>query len=188
MERIRENRQKEKKWRNPLIYGPRASAGSATRQDPHHSSAYMSIRSDIGQYGAENLAGHRVPSTSADSEDCVRHQSSIPQVGQAEQASRSSISSDDSPHSYSTVRKATTPRTGSRTPVSASGSPAEPKRTGILQDISGNSAAHSRQASNATQCSNRSSNGNPFQWDQLFSKPSALKSNPNARKDHRIQN
>lgn len=71
--------------------------------------------------------------------------------------------------------------------VSADGSPTERKRTGVLQDISGNASMTSRQSS--MQHSPTSSEGNPFQWDPVtLQKPSALKGSPNARKGHRRNN
>ncbi|TKA65895.1 hypothetical protein B0A55_12045 [Friedmanniomyces simplex] len=94
-----------------------------------------------------------------------------------------------------------TPRKPNRTSsVSAAGSPAERCKTSILREISGNSNAGngnlqltpSRQASDSTvqtTWSGRSSNGNPFQWDQQLplTKPSALKGGPTSKGSRRGQ-
>ena len=166
----------KKQWQNPLA------------ADREGSKSHASIRSNTACYSNDSLTKRRLSSISTASSDSNRRRTSIAQIGQADQISISRVSSDNSLNSYSSVRKITTPRKATRTSVSANGSPAERRKTGVLRDISGNSIAPSRQPSNATQGSGRSSNGNPFQWDQPLQKPSALKGSPNARKGHRRQN
>ena len=178
----------KKQWQNPLITGPRPRAAPSTTRDADGLISQVSIRSDIARYSVESQASHRLSSVSTASSERNHNRLSIPQIGTADRVSISRASSNHSFHSISGVQKITTPRKPARkTSVSAFGSPAERKKTSILRDISGNSLP-SRQPSNATQDSSRSSNGNPFQWDQPLPKPSALKGSPNARKGHRRQN
>lgn len=127
----------------------------------------------------------------------------IPQIAIADKVSISRVSSYNSLSSttasahrspHGGVQKISTPHRKCRPPsVSATGSPAERSKTSVLRDISGNGAVTpSRQPSNSTQNSGRSSNGNPFQWDQSLPlmKPSALKGSPNSKgsKGHKRQN
>lgn len=104
-------------------------------------------------------------------------------------------------------RSMSTPRRYSKSRVNTFGSPTERKSRLqaprlALQDVSGNQTCPTRQDSQNSQSSSRSSNGNPFQWDpapllsardpspgaSASGKPSALKGSPNARKGHRRQN
>ena len=172
-----------KQWQKPLVAGP-----GLRGNDREGVKSHASIRSNIARYSSDSLLQHRLSSVSAASSNSSRCRVSIIHTGQADQISISRVSAENSLNSYCSVRKVTTPRKGTRTSVSAYGSPAERKKTGILRDISGNSLGPSRQPSNATQDSSRSSNGNPFQWDQPLEKPSALKGSPNARKGHKRQN
>ncbi|KAK3698139.1 hypothetical protein LTR37_017097 [Vermiconidia calcicola] len=155
--------------------------------DRDGSKSQASIRSNIARYSEESPVIPRVSPLSSSPTD-KENRLSIPHVGLADQVSISRVSSTDSLRGYSGIKKVTTPRRASRTSVSATGSPAQRKKTGVLRDISGNSTTPARKASTATEESGRSSNGNPFQWDQPLLKPSALKGSPNARKGHRRQN
>lgn len=175
------------KWQNPLITGPRQVTSSPSKARSEKLRNHTSIRGNIARYSAESVVSNRMSSVSAASTASLQDRFSLAQIGLADQISISRVSSENSLQSLG-LRKVTTPRKMRRTSVSENGSPAERKRPGILRDISGNSILPSRQLSNATQDSSRSSNGNPFQLDQSLSKPSALKGSPNARKGHRRQN
>ncbi|KAK5164488.1 uncharacterized protein LTR77_009694 [Saxophila tyrrhenica] len=152
------------------------------------SKSKASIRSNMARYSIETLSTSRLSTTSEDSTKTKINRLSIPKIATADQISISRVSSSNSLSSGSGVKKVVTPRKARRTSVSASGSPAERRKTSVLRDISGNSMGPSRQLSNATQDSGRSTNGNPFQWDLPLTKPSALKGSPNARKGHKRQN
>jgi len=169
-----------KQWQKPKA--------RPTLMNREESKSQASIRSNMARYSIETSSSHRLSVISAESPEEKRNRLSIPQIATADQVSISRVSSSHSFGSYSGVQKVVTPRKASRSSVSASGSPAERRKNNILRDISGNSIAPSRQPSNATQDSGRSSNGNPFQWDLPLAKPSALKGSPNARKGHRRQN
>lgn len=175
------------KWQNPLITGPRQVNSSPSKAGSDKTRNHTSIRGNIARYSAESVVSHRMSSVSVASTASLQHRFSLAQIGLADQISISRVSSENSLQSLG-LRKVTTPRKLRRTSVSENGSPAERKRPGILRDIPGNSILPSRQLSNATQDSGRSSNGNPFQLEQSLSKPSALKGSPNARKGHRRQN
>ncbi|KAI7553352.1 hypothetical protein KC331_g1287 [Hortaea werneckii] len=167
---------------------------------------HASIRSNIAQYNSSESLVHRSYSTSSTSSaESTRNRLSIPQIGTADRMSISRVSSFNSLHGSTGngVQKVMTPRKACRqSSVSASGSPAERRKTSIaepgsvLRNIQANAVANgntpSRQASSATQNSGRISNGNPFQWDQSLPlmKPSALKGSPNSKgsKGHRRQN
>ncbi|RMY40136.1 hypothetical protein D0866_01473 [Hortaea werneckii] len=167
---------------------------------------HASIRSNIAQYNSSESLVHRSFSTSSTaSAESTRKRLSIPQIGTADRMSISRVSSFNSLRvsTGNGVQKVMTPRKACRqSSVSASGSPAERRKTSIaepgsvLRNIQANAVANgntpSRQASSATQNSGRSSNGNPFQWDQSLPlmKPSALKGSPNSKgsKGHRRQN
>ncbi|KAF2483654.1 hypothetical protein BDY17DRAFT_310619 [Neohortaea acidophila] len=170
------------------IQGVGTDDDSAATNQWHSSQAHgqlSSIRNNMARYSAGSLASQRFSSGSLTADGQQRRVSSA-EIGTADQVSISRVSSSNSLAS-SSVRKVITPRKHNRTSVSASGSPAERKKGGVLRDISGNTGVPSRQGSDATQDSNR--NSNPFQWDnQPLQKPSALKGSPNARKGHRRQN
>ena len=176
----------KRQWQKPLVARSRPRARTGANRDGAKSA---SIRSNIAHYSMESLYSRRQSSISIESSDGQPSRQSTAHVGTADQISISRVSSENSLNSYSSLRKITTPRKGTRTSVSAYGSPAERRKTSVLRDISANSITPQRQPSNATQDSSRSSNGNPFQWDtQPLAKPSALKGSPNARKGHRRQN
>jgi hypothetical protein len=173
-----------KQWQNPL-----SAKGRRPLVDRDGTKSQSSIRSNMARYSVETVSSGLQSSASMGSMDEKLRRLSIPHVGTADQISISRVSSSNSMGSLTGVQKIVTPRKGTRTSVSASGSPQErTRKTSILRDISGNSILPSRQLSNATQDCGRSSNGNPFQWDQPLPKPSAMKGSPNARKGHRRQN
>ncbi|KAK0325187.1 hypothetical protein LTR82_003468 [Friedmanniomyces endolithicus] len=189
---------------------------SARPGHQHH----PSIRSNAARYSTSSH--HQLSTTStvssfSETNINMGNRLSIPQIGTADRVSISRVSS------YGSLRNAegshtssitgavqkiiTTPRKPNRTSsVSAAGSPAERRKTSVLREISGNSQATSgnlqltpsRQASDSTvqtTWSGRSSNGNPFQWDQQLplAKPSALKGSPTSKgsrkgNGHRRQN
>ncbi|KAK0322642.1 hypothetical protein LTR82_006602 [Friedmanniomyces endolithicus] len=193
------------------------ATGSSTRPGHQH---HPSIRSNAARYSTSSH--HRLSTTStvssfSETNITMSNRLSIPQIGTADRVSISRVSS------YGSLRNAegshtssitgavqkivTTPRKPNRTSsVSAAGSPAERRKTSVLREISGNSQAAngnlqltpSRQASDSTvqtTWSGRSSNGNPFQWDQQLplAKPSALKGSPTSKgsrkgNGHRRQN
>ncbi|KAL1589456.1 hypothetical protein WHR41_01595 [Cladosporium halotolerans] len=186
----------QRTWQNPLIAGPRpipdtsptvpASAMGGHQRKP-------SIRSNIARYSAGSQLSRQLSTNSMASslDESGNNRLSIPRLGTADRVSIRSVSSVTSLRSDTAVKKIITPRKVSRcsTTVSENGSPAERQKINVLRDISGNACTPSRQPSNATQFSSRSSNGNPFQWDSVpLQKPSALKGSPNARKGHRRQN
>ena len=183
-----------KQWQNPLIAGPRPKPGES--QKTGSDASRSSICGNIARYSAESQVKQRLSTASTVSVasiDSRKNRLSIPQIATADRVSISRVSSTNSMKDCAGVKKVVTPRKPSRgsTTVSVYGSPAERRKTSVLRDISGNAQpAPSRQASNATQDSGRSSNGNPFQWDNqgILQKPSALKGSPNARKGHRRQN
>ncbi|KAM0723871.1 hypothetical protein Q7P37_000861 [Cladosporium fusiforme] len=184
-----------RQWQNPLIAGPRPIPDTsptvpACAMGHRHR---PSVRSNVARYSGESELSRQLSTTSFSSslDNDRTNRLSIPRLGTADRISIRSVSSVNSFKSDSGVKKVNTPRKVSRcsTTVSENGSPAERPKTGVLRDISGNACTPSRQASNATQDSSRSSNGNPFQWDSApLQKPSALKGSPNARKGHRRQN
>lgn len=196
-----------RQWQDPRAIRPQPMEASlpqvhATTLPRTHAS----IRSNVAQYNSRESMVHRSFSTSSTaSADSTRNRLSIPQIGTADRMSISRVSSFNSLHGSTGngVQKVMTPRKACRqSSVSANGSPAERRKTSIaepgsvLRNIQANAVANgntpSRQASNATQNSGRSSNGNPFQWDQSLplAKPSALKGSPNSKgsKGHRRQN
>jgi hypothetical protein len=184
-----------RQWQNPLVVGPRPIPDTsptvpALAMAHQHKS---SVRSNVARYSADSQLSRHLSTTSVTSslESEKHNRLSIPRLGTADRVSIRSVSSVGSFKHDSGIRKVTTPRRVSRcsTTVSESGSPAERPKGSVLRDISGNAGPPTRQASNATQTSSRSSNGNPFQWDSVpLQKPSALKGSPNARKGHRRQN
>ncbi|KAI6832074.1 hypothetical protein KC340_g7342 [Hortaea werneckii] len=196
-----------RQWQDPRSIRPQPVEASLPQI---HASTlprtHASIRSNIAQYNSGESLVHRNYSTSSTaSAESTRHRLSIPQIGTADRMSISRVSSFNSLHGSTGngVQKVMTPRKACRqSSVSASGSPAERRKTSIaepgsvLRNIQANAVANgntpSRQASSATQNSGRSSNGNPFQWDQSLPlmKPSALKGSPNSKgsKGHRRQN
>ncbi|KAK0947743.1 hypothetical protein LTR29_001000 [Friedmanniomyces endolithicus] len=193
------------------------ATGSSTRPGHQH---HPSIRSSAARYSTSShnrLSTTSTVSSVSETNITMGNRLSIPQIGTADRVSISRVSS------YGSLRNAegshtssitgavqkiiTTPRKPSRTSsVSAAGSPAERRKTSVLREISGNSQAAngnlqltpSRQASDSTvqtTWSGRSSNGNPFQWDQQLplAKPSALKGSPTSKgsrkgNGHRRQN
>ncbi|KAK5113460.1 hypothetical protein LTR85_010888 [Meristemomyces frigidus] len=195
-----------RQWQNPLITGPRpmdmpqSGAGASAPLPRNHAS----IRSNIARYSNDSLNDRRLSTVSTASTDSGRNRLSIPQIATADRVSISRVSSCNSLKGAAGggVQKITTPRKPSRqSSVSANGSPAERRKTStvpasVLRDIQANSVSNistpSRHASQSTQNSGRSSNGNPFQWDQSLplTKPSALKGSPNSKgsKGHRRQN
>jgi len=184
-----------RQWQNPLVAGPRPipdtspTVPALTMSHRHK----PSVRSNVARYSVDSQLSRQLSTTSvASSTTSEKHNRlSIPRFGTADRVSIRSVSSVGSFKHDSGVKKITTPRRVSRcsTTVSESGSPAEKPKGSVLRDISGNAGPPTRQASNATQTSSRSSNGNPFQWDSVpLQKPSALKGSPNARKGHRRQN
>ena len=176
-----------KQWQMPRGGKARSMSTSSDKENREGAMPRTSIRGNIARYSAESTASHRLSTASTASSDSRCRRLSIPQIGTADQVSMSRVCSNTSLNSRNGVQKITTPRKSMRSSVSAYGSPAERKKTGVLRDISAKSLP-CRQPSNATQESSRSSNGNPFQWDQPLQKPSALKGSPNARKGHRRQN
>ncbi|KAI7318070.1 hypothetical protein KC326_g3741 [Hortaea werneckii] len=196
-----------RQWQDPRAIRPQPVEASLPQV---HASTlprtHASIRSNIAQYNSGESLVHRSFSTSSTaSAESTRNRLSIPQIGTADRMSISRLSSFNSLHGSTGngVQKVMTPRKACRqSSVSASGSPAERRKTSIaepgsvLRNIQANAVANgntpSRQASSATQNSGRSSNGNPFQWDQSLPlmKPSALKGSPNSKgsKGHRRQN
>ena len=187
-----------RQWQNPLVAGPRPIPIPDTSPTvPANAMAHRykaSVRSNVARYSNDSQLSRRLSANSvASSLNGEPHNRlSIPRIGTADRVSIRSVSSIGSFHNEDGgIRKVHTPRRVSRcsTTVSESGSPAERPRNSVLRDISGNASTPSRQASNSTQTSSRSSNGNPFQWDSApLQKPSALKGSPNARKGHRRQN
>jgi hypothetical protein len=184
-----------RQWQNPLVAGPRPIPDTSPTV-PSLAMAHQhkpSVRSNIARYSVDSQLSRQLSTTSvASSLESEKHNRlSIPRLGTADRISIRSVSSVGSLKNDSGIRKVTTPRRVSRcsTTVSESGSPAERQKSSVLRDISGNAGTPTRQVSNATQTSSRSSNGNPFQWDSVpLQKPSALKGSPNARKGHRRQN
>jgi hypothetical protein len=187
-----------RQWQNPLVAGPRAIPIPDTSPTvPAAAMAHqykISVRSNVARYSNDSQLSRQFSAASVISSLGSERRSrlSIPRVGTADRVSIRSVSSMGSFHNEDgCVKKVHTPRRVSRcsTTVSESGSPAERPKNSILRDISGNAGTPTRQASNSTQTSSRSSNGNPFQWDNApLQKPSALKGSPNARKGHRRQN
>ena len=187
-----------RQWQNPLVAGPRPVPIPDTSPTvPATAMAHQykaSVRSNAARYSNETQLSRRLSAASIVSSLDSDHHSrlSIPRVGTADRVSIRSVSSMGSFHNEDgRDKKVHTPRRVSRcsTTVSESGSPAERPKNSILRDISGNAGTPTWQASNSTQTSSRSSNGNPFQWDSApLQKPSALKGSPNARKGHRRQN
>ena len=179
----------KKQWQNPLITGPRPIAAPISKDDdPNGLKSQASIRSNIARYSVESQSSHRLSTSSTASSFSQRNRLSISRIGLADQVWISRVSSNNSLGSCSSVRKVTTPRKASRvSSVSASGSPAQRRKTTVLRDIPGSSMP-SRHSSDATEDSGRSSNGNPFQWDQPLQKPSAMKGSPTAKKGHKRQN
>ncbi|KAI7507607.1 hypothetical protein KC347_g6724 [Hortaea werneckii] len=196
-----------RQWQDPSAIRPQPVEATLPQVDASTlPRTHASIRSNIAQYNSSESLVHRSLSTSSTaSADSTRNRLSIPQIGTADRMSISRVSSFNSLHGATGngIQKVMTPRKACRqSSVSASGSPAERRKTSmaepgsVLRNIQANAVANgntpSRQASSATQNSGRSSNGNPFQWDQSLplTKPSALKGSPNSKgsKGHRRQN
>lgn len=183
------NQGASRQWQSPLIAGPRPMGINRKNELELFRRSQGSVRSNIVRYSTDSLASNRLSGASvASSIESNHNRLSIPQLKTADRISISRVSSFGSLRSKGEIQVLNTPRRPSRSTVSVYGSPAERKKTSVLQDISGNASTPSRQASNSTQTSSRSSNGNPFQWDGPMQKPSALKGSPNARKGHRRQN
>jgi hypothetical protein len=184
-----------RQWQNPLIAGPRPVLDTSPTVPAVAMSHYHkpSISSNVARYSADSRLVREVSTTSVASSLASEEHNRlfIPRLGTADRVGTRSVSSIGSFKHDSGIKNVTTPRRISRcsTIVSENGSPAERQKSKVLRDISGNANMPTRQASNATQASSRSSNGNPFQWDSApLTKPSTLKGSPNARKGHRRQN
>ncbi|TKA29594.1 hypothetical protein B0A50_03608 [Salinomyces thailandicus] len=194
-----------RQWQNPCITGPRPMdvprADSDTEPMPEN---HASIHSNVAHYSSnDSLADRRLSSASTSSTKSGRNRLSIPHIGTADSVSISRVSSISSLHGRNGggVQTISTPRRR-QSSVSANGSPTERRKPStlvpetVLREIQPNavtnSATPSRQASTATHASSRSSNGNPFQWDQNMAlvKPSALKGSPTSKgsKGHKRQN
>ncbi|KAI5365408.1 hypothetical protein Slin14017_G052980 [Septoria linicola] len=189
-----------RQWQNPRLSGPRPTANMRVHK------SRPSIRGKIVRSSTESALTHRRAdsSSSFSSIGSGKNRLSVPQICSAEKVSFSRVSSSNSLVGPGSVTKIATPtkrikRVTSVSSVSAYGSPAERRRAGALQEVSGNAAPSkgntpTRQPSASTLVSCSSSNGNPFHWDTAStcdtrpSKPSALKGSPNARKGHRRQN
>ncbi|TKA69779.1 hypothetical protein B0A55_08807 [Friedmanniomyces simplex] len=189
---------------NPMVNAPETDAWPGHQHHP-------SIRSTTARYSISSNNRLSTASTVSSFSDTAHmgNRLSIPQIGTADRVSISRVSSysslrtgEGSHTSLTTgaVQKIiATPRKPNRTSsISAAGSPAERRKTSVLREISGNSNAGngnlqltpSRQASDSTvqtSWSGRSSNGNPFQWDQQLplAKPSALKGSPTSKGSRR---
>lgn len=195
-----------RQWQTPLNTGPRPmdmphSGIESSAPLPRN---HASIRSNIARYSNDSLDDRHVSLISTMSTDSGRNRLSIPQLATADRVSISRVSSYNSLNSAAggAVQKITTPRKPSRqSSVSANGSPAERRKTStdptsVSREIQANAVLNtntsSRHTSHSTQNSGRSSNGNPFQWDQSLplTKPSALKGSPNSKgsKGHKRQN
>ncbi|EMC93766.1 hypothetical protein BAUCODRAFT_567328 [Baudoinia panamericana UAMH 10762] len=204
-----------RQWQNPHVTGPRPNdvrrLDGDPDTDPGLSRQHPSIRSNFARcsnYSGRLSSASTVSSIGDGSDMPASNRLSVPTVATADRVSISRIPASDSLKTSSghttvhgAVRKVSTPRRSNRTSsVSANGSPTERRKTGVLRDISGNAVltTPSRQASQASSLtqdsslSGRSSNGNPFQWDQSLPlvKPSSLKGSPTSKgmKGHKRQN
>lgn len=182
-----------RKWQNPRITGPRPTTSNSTSKIQKNGSVHGSII----RFSSESALTRKLSSGSTSSEGSIRKRRiSVAQLGTASSIIVSRVSSSNSLHgSVGGVQKVSTPprKIKRQSSVSASGSPAERRRAGVLKDISGNASRFTanRESSDSTLNSGRSSCGNPFQWDPsaaTLNVPSALKGSPNARKGHRRQN
>ncbi|KAK4622160.1 hypothetical protein CLAFUW4_06877 [Fulvia fulva] len=184
-------------WQQPRPRGP-ARISTNTNMAMQTERSRASVKANLVRSSTDSAFINRESTSSFSSTDSMdRNRLSIPIVATADRVSISRVSSSNSLTGVGGVQKIVTPRKTRRpSSVSAQGSPAEKnRRSAILKDISGN-AQHcnikKRNVSISTQDSGRSSNGNPFHWDnnmaKIVSKPSALKGSPNARKGHRRQN
>ncbi|KAK5694898.1 hypothetical protein LTR97_009489 [Elasticomyces elasticus] len=208
-----------RQWQSPRVLGTmRADINNHSDAQMGHQH-HPSIQSNAARYSTFSHNRLSIASSVSSMSDTTHasNRLSIPQIGTADRVSISRVSSYGSlsaaggSHTSLTtgaVQKiVTTPRKQNRTSsVSAAGSPAERRKNSVLREISGNANAAnanfnvtpSRQASDSTvqtTWSGRSSNGNPFQWDQQLplAKPSALKGSPTSkgsqrRQGHRRQN
>nr|OQO28907.1 hypothetical protein B0A51_03927 [Rachicladosporium sp. CCFEE 5018] len=182
-----------RRWHQPLACDEHGNMLIPSSPPMPNITHRTSIRSSSVRYSADStLSRHRSSaSTTASLDNNAHNRLSIPQIAMVDRMSMGRVSSSASSFKSGfgisiTPRKASLRRGNT---VSATGSPAERRKSGILRDISGNACAPSRQASIATQDSTQSSNGDPFQWDSKpLRKPSAMKGSPNARKGHKRQN
>ncbi|KXT11506.1 hypothetical protein AC579_8525 [Pseudocercospora musae] len=186
----------KRQWQDPPVTVTRPTSNTKAGR---HSRARSSVRARIVRSSTDSALTHLRPtsSSSISSGESSGNRLSLPQICSAERVSISRVSSSNSLCSTGGIQKITTPtkRTRRVSSVSAHGSPAERRRASVLGDISGNAALRkntpTREVSQSTINSGRSSNGNPFQWDtqtsNMLPKPSALKGSPNARKNHKRQ-
>ncbi|KAK6437431.1 hypothetical protein LTR95_006373 [Oleoguttula sp. CCFEE 5521] len=184
-----------RRWHQPLACDEHGNILIPSSPPVPNITYRTSIRSSSVRYSADSTLSRQrsSASTTASHDNNAHNRLSIPQIATVDRMSMSRVSSSASSFkSGSGLSRIITPRTASLrrgNTVSATGSPAERRKSGILRDISGNVCAPSRQASIVTQDSTQSSNGDPFQWDSKpLRKPSAMKGSPNARKGHKRQN
>ncbi|KAK4986793.1 hypothetical protein LTR50_005088 [Elasticomyces elasticus] len=174
------------------LVGPRRPDSFRSDQPGIELQPQQPTRRNAARYSVDSVASERLSCASIVSTDSGNNRLSVGQIKVADRVSISRVSSCGSLQGTNNVQIVKSPaRRFSRSQVSIYGSPAERRKASILRDVSGNSVTPSRRASYATQCSSdRSSNGNPFQWDgpMLPGKPSALKGSPSARKGHKRQN
>ncbi|EME81944.1 uncharacterized protein MYCFIDRAFT_197213 [Pseudocercospora fijiensis CIRAD86] len=183
-------------WQEPSVTVTRATSNMKAGG---HSRARSSVRGRIVRSSTDSALTHNRQTSSSTISSCGSggNRLSVPQICSAERVSLSRVSSSNSLCSTGGIQKISTPtkRARRQSSVSAYGSPAERRRASALRDISGNAVLRkdtpTREASQSTINSGRSSNGNPFQWDtqssNVLPKPSALKGSPNARKNHKRQ-
>ncbi|KAF7187004.1 hypothetical protein HII31_11613 [Pseudocercospora fuligena] len=186
----------KRQWQEPPVTVTRPTSNMKAGR---HSRARSSVRARIVRSSTDSALTHLRQTSSSSISSCGSggNRLSIPQICSAERVSLSRVSSSNSLCSTGGIQKITTPTKRARrvSSVSAYGSPAERRRASALRDISGNAVLRkntpTREASQSTINSGRSSNGNPFQWDtqtsNVLPKPSALKGSPNARKNHKRQ-
>ncbi|KXS99058.1 hypothetical protein AC578_6967 [Pseudocercospora eumusae] len=186
----------KRQWQDPPVTVTRPTSNMKAGR---HSRARSSVRARIVRSSTDSALTHLRQTSSSSTSSCGSggNRLSIPQICSAERVSLSRVSSSNSLCSTGGIQKITTPTKQARrvSSVSAYGSPVERRRASALRDISGNAVLRkntpTREASQSTINSGRSSNGNPFQWDtqsaNVLPKPSALKGSPNARKNHKRQ-
>ncbi|KAK5107143.1 hypothetical protein LTR62_001701 [Meristemomyces frigidus] len=206
-----------RQWQNPLITGPRPmeiqiheDLPTDTAEGAHR----RSIHSNTARYSKSSNRPLSISTTSSlmdENDTLTTNRLSIPQIATADRVSISRVSSYNSLdvqaiaatttghiNHHGAIQKIITPRKPARHSVSATGSPAERRKSktttsNVLRDISSNTV----QLPASRHTSSGSSNGNPFQWDSLSlpllktQLPSALKGSPNSkgsRKGHKRQN
>ncbi|OQO14012.1 hypothetical protein B0A48_00887 [Cryoendolithus antarcticus] len=184
-----------RRWHQPLACDEHGNMLIPSSPPVPNITHRSSIHSSSVRYSTDSTLSRQrsSASTTASLDNNAHNRLSIPQIATVDRMSMSRVSSSASSFkSGSGISKVSTPRKVSLrrgNTVSATSSPAERRKSGILRDICGNACAPSRQASIATQDSTQSSNGDPFQWDSKpLRKPSAMKGSPNARKGHKRQN